>query len=563
MPSKKNSPNFMQNALNDKYHEIIQKPHKYPIESKWIAPTDSHGIKYISFLGSTGYADAAKNYIRSLVELGIYVSFEPLRCHGGKSGDLLSADDLVLAICLNNSHIQYDTVIIHAVPHYWKDIADKERAINSSVKIFGLTVWETDRVYPKWLNIINNINLDGLIVPSNWNKKIFEDSAKTQALIQFPPVHACHHVIIDRPVAPNLIRTQLYGDNIKVAFLCIGTWTPRKGISETVEAYLQAFEGQSDVILYLKTNSGSYSKQDGLALKQRLIKIMNNYKNPPQIILDTELRSDDYIEALTEHCDVYLSLCNSEGVGLGACSAALKGKIIVMTGYGGQTEYIQNACWIEYKLGIVQVPPNFAEWIRPPQRWAYPNLNHAIQSLQNVHENLKSYKREAMANRDSILNNFSYSAIGRKLISIIKVGGHKNLKFDEQKPLKLSEPKTLKSCQPKTLKSGEQRKLEVDNQKSLKLDDLKLSYKWKPSTPISSESESDSEIDHRSESPKISSASSDDNVTLSENDLSRKKGKSKREKHSKEYRQLTKERHRLRRQRHLERRLYREKGLIN
>ena len=46
-----------------------------------------------------------------------------------------------------------------------------------------------------------------------------------------------------------------------------------------------------------------------------------------------------------------------------------------MTGYGGQTEYIQKACWIDFKLDIVQVPADFAEWVRPPQRWAYPNLN--------------------------------------------------------------------------------------------------------------------------------------------------------------------------------------------
>lgn len=98
MPSKKQKTDFMQLALSELYLQIAQKPHKYPIESQWIAPPKSRGIKYISFLGSTGYADAAKNYIRSLVELGIYVYFEPVRCFGGKSADLLTEDDLVLTI---------------------------------------------------------------------------------------------------------------------------------------------------------------------------------------------------------------------------------------------------------------------------------------------------------------------------------------------------------------------------------------------------------------------------------------------------------------------------------
>ena len=259
MPSKKPKIDFMQLALNDLYSKIVNKPDKYPEMLKWIAPPKSRGVKYISFLGSTGYADAAKNYIRSLVELGIYVYFEPVRCFGGNSADLLTEDDLVLAICMNNKHIEYDEVIIHSVPHYWPDLTLKERSHHSSVKVYGLTVWETDRVYPKWMNIINNAHLNGVIVPSNWNKTIFEETARSMSLHHFPPVYSCHHVIVDHNrQQPKWTKDSLYSHKIRVAFLCIGTWTPRKGISETVEAYLSAYEGHNDVILYLKTNSGSY-----------------------------------------------------------------------------------------------------------------------------------------------------------------------------------------------------------------------------------------------------------------------------------------------------------------
>lgn len=423
-PKIKKSP--MYDALNQQYIKLTQNLSKYPIESQWIAPKNAKGVKYVSFLGSTGYADAAKGYVRSLAESGTYVFFEAVRCHGGKSNDLLSNDDLILSISINNSHILYDSVIIHTVPRYWKQIVDLERSVNPNVKIYGLTVWETDRVHPQWMTLIDELKLSGLIVPSNWNKKTFEQSAKDQGILHFLPIHTCHHVLTDSNgiISPSLTRQSLYGD-VKTAFLCVGTWTPRKGIDETIDTYLKAFENQKDVVLYLKTNSGS-SKQADLELHQRLQKILMEYKSPPKIILDTELRSNDYIEALTKNCDVFLSLCNSEGVGLGACAAALKGKIIVMTGYGGQVEYIEKASWIDFKLDVVQVPSDFADWVRPPQKWAYPNIKHAIDILKNVHNNIKKYQKEAEMNRSIMINKFSYQTIGKRLLSIISTSGKNN-----------------------------------------------------------------------------------------------------------------------------------------
>jgi len=413
----------MESALISKYKEICQNPQKYARESQWIAPKSRsvRGVKYIGFLGSTGYADAAKGYIRSLVESGTYVVIEPVKYCSEKGTEILSNDDSVLAVCLHNTHLLYDTVIIHSIPTNWKKYSDRERAMNPSVRIFGLTVWETDRIYPKWLDLISEASLDGLIVPTEWNRQTFIDSARNHRIHNFPPVYVCHHAITDRQHREGrlpLKREHIYGPHVKLAFLCIGTWTPRKGIGETIEAYLEAFQGHSDVVLYVKTTTGKYSEEDTAELRQRLDKLMYGYKHPPKIILDTKLRSDDHIDDLVKNCDVYLSLCNSEGVGLGACQAALKGKIVIMTGYGGQKEYIMQGNWIDYKLGVVRVPDNFAEWIRPPQQWAYPDLNHAVRCLRDVYQRKDIYEKQSEENRSYTLDKFSYIARGQQFNSI-------------------------------------------------------------------------------------------------------------------------------------------------
>ena len=172
----------------------------------------------------------------------------------------------------------------------------------------------------------------------------------------------------------------------------------------------------------MKTSDGPYTPENDEKLRQRLHGITDSFSHPAPIILDTKLRSDDYIDDLTSHCDVYVSLCNSEGVGLGACQAALKGKIIVMTGYGGQTEYIKEAQWIKYQMGTVRVPATFVEWIRPPQQWAYPDLEHAVKVLKEIDYNTTKYQHKALLNRSFILNQFSYRNQGDLLKKIIKVG---------------------------------------------------------------------------------------------------------------------------------------------
>ena len=412
----------MERSLNEKFLKIARSPSKYPLESKWIAPKGVTGIKYISYIGTTGYADSARNYVRSLVDSGTYVLLEAVRYNCEKSEPTMTTEDNILAVCLNNKHLKYDTVVIHSTPSSWAKIALAERAKNKNVKIYGLTVWETNKVYSEWMKTIDDCNLAGLIVPSEWNRQIFMNTAKSMRLDQFPPVHVCHHMlqdtIIDNPMEV-YAREDLYGPKIRMAILSIGTFGPRKGIAETIEAYIKAFRGYRDVVLYVKTSAGAFNAANSEKIQMAVREIVKGQKKCPRIIIDAKLRSDEYIEQLVKHCDVYLALPNSEGVGLGACNASLKGKVIIMTGWGGQREYIKYANWIDYDLDVVKVPPDFVKWIRAPQRWAYPRIPHAVSSLRDVYNNFDEHRQRALGNRTAILERFSSKVIGKRLMSIV------------------------------------------------------------------------------------------------------------------------------------------------
>ena len=419
----------MEQVLNAKYLEICQNPSQFPTESRWIAkPTlaSNRGIKFCMFMGVSGYSNAGKNYVISLFDQGFYVYVQPVRYYLEKSPSLVTDADNVLAVAINNKDIKYDHVIIHAPPSRWTKIVMAERIKNSNVRIYGLTVWETDRVDDKWMDLVDRSGIDALIVPSNWNLDTFKRSSDRLSMKQFPPVFACHHVITDLPSNPNgLSRAEFFGQDCALALLCIGTWSPRKGIDETVEACVTAFRDNSDVVLYLKTSIEEYSEQSAQIINEKLDEIKARCGVSDscklKIVLDTSMRSDEYIENLTNQCDVFVSLCNSEGVGLGACYAALKGKMIVMTGFGGQKEYIKESYWIDYKLEEVNVPPDFVHWIRPPQKWAYPEISHAVKLLREVYDlrGSETLALKSKENREFILKNFSTKAIGEKFQKII------------------------------------------------------------------------------------------------------------------------------------------------
>lgn len=430
----------METVFNARYQEIKQNPSKYPKESKWIVDKEQsvYGVKYYSFVGSNGYAVAGKGYITSLVTAGIHVLLEPIKYFSETENITLAEDDSVIAICLNNTSLLYDKVIIHSVPNYWTKIVDNERRLNPNVKIYGLTVWETDRIYPPWLSMILGNSLDGILVPTQWNQEIFYKSFQESGLKNVPPISVCNHAIVDSTINPHrkpITREQIYG-KVKLALLVIGSWTARKGISETIEAYLTAFNGQNDVALYVKTFFNVYNAENSLKLKNQLNEITQKFSKPPKVILDTELISDDHINDLINQCDGYLSLCNSEGVGLGACYAALAGKIIIMTGYGGQKEYINVAHWINHQMGTVDVPEDFATWIKAPQQWAYPNIPHAVEILKSVYLNLDQELKSSSSNRKYILSKFSYDSISKQLIKSLQFNPGSDLTQLEQLAIK-------------------------------------------------------------------------------------------------------------------------------
>lgn len=327
------------------------------------------GIKYISPTGNSGYAEAAKDYMVGLVKAGHDVTFTHFKFDNTDERGDGERNDLVRS--LTNKKIDYDTVIIHATPDHWGSQIER----NKGKRIVGMTVWETTKLHPQWVDHINKVHQ--VVVPCEWNKEVFINSGVTRPIAVIP------HILREQPK----IKAVINGVDDRYVFYTIGQWHNRKGVSDTIEAYLNAFTADDNVALLVKTFASDFSEGQKNVIRRRIMTIAKKYARPARIIQLLDEFTQDEMDALHTTGDCYVSLCKSEGWGLGAFDAAGRGKPVIMTGYGGQMDFLKrgNHRHVGYSL-IPVAGMEWIRWYRREQQWANPDVAQASEFMREMFE---------------------------------------------------------------------------------------------------------------------------------------------------------------------------------
>ena len=185
-------------------------------------------------------------------------------------------------------------------------------------------------------------------------------------------------------------------------FYTIATWTARKSVWNTVWAYLSEFRHDEPVLLIVKTSpmDDTAGWDDGTTLSS-VQDLVSEVPDSASVELVTREMSDAEIRGLERRGDCFVSLCRSEGWGLPSFDAATRGTPVVMTGFGGQLEYLDNASafLVDYDLTAVDDPAG-GESYTPDQSWAEPDVEHASALLRQVYDDpLAARARGALAGR--------------------------------------------------------------------------------------------------------------------------------------------------------------------
>ena len=292
-----------------------------------------------------GYAQAALQYVMALQQTG-YQNFRLWPVQGMVNYRLLPPWCEPLSVARREQPDVNDLAIIHYTP----DAIVHPTLRRGLKKNVALTVTETTHL-PKWVVDRMNETLDGVIVPTEWNRKVLEDSGITKPLYVLPHTQGEYFKQAVAAHAANRSPDDPW------TFYYIGTWTPRKNPEAVLRGYLRAFPDPraSNTRLVMKISRNSavmdliasiVTEETGSAIRlEQDINIFADFWN------------DDQIAWLHAIGDCYVSAHYGEGWGIGTFQSALSGKRQISTRWSAPVEYLpaEMADWVDYDM--VDVAP--------------------------------------------------------------------------------------------------------------------------------------------------------------------------------------------------------------
>lgn len=331
----------------------------------------------------------------------------------------------------------------------------------------GVTAGTEGDICPaEWIDKINALQLT--IVPSEFTKKTFEDTAKkhgkqiTTNLVVIPEY-------FDETVYNNKTITTSFDilDSIpeSFAFLSVGHWLQgqagedRKNISGVIHCFFETYKNKKNTpALILKCSGATYSIMDRMEIENKINQIRDmfgNAKLPNIYLLHGEL-SDDEMNALYNHSKVkaMFSLTKAEGFGRPLLEFATTGKPIIAPHYSGQADFLKKdfICAIPGQLTPIH-PSAQNDFLIADAKWFSPDYAYAGKMLEDVVKNYKQWLDLAKRQRYFVNSTFTKTAVSEVYKSVLSIVDETVSKIPKAVELKLPQLKKIEL--PKLQKVGE------------------------------------------------------------------------------------------------------------
>ena len=396
------------------------------------------GVKFFSYPDHSGYGLAALAYVRALHNAGVPVWWVPLvhrdgRQHAWRPDDGAAALPIaceaesdaglqdVAALLAACGPKAYDTVLFQTVPEHWPDLAETGK------RNVGYTVWETDALPPHWLPLLNLP--DRVLVPCTMNRSLFAQAGVTRPVTVVPHIrrHALNAVGSADAAA---LRGQLGIPADHFLFYSINVWDPRKALGDLVAAFARTFSRDDKVSLVLKTSTAMHpstlERELAPSIPERVRALQEEAAaetgrpGAPIAVLAVDDLDGRVIDTLHATGDCFVSLSHGEGWGMGAFEAATFGKPLLISPYGGPSDYLPEDYpgFIEYSMEPVSgwaASASFQPW----QRWAQPDPADAKRKLRRMVARHAEYLEPAAQVAARIANRYAEPVVVRELIAAL------------------------------------------------------------------------------------------------------------------------------------------------
>ena len=353
-----------------------------------------------------GYSRAGREYILGLDRAGVDIRIEPLN-FGTPSArlDMDQVKRLKELIQKPRDMNKKQILIYHAQPYGVNAIHEREK--NGYDKVIINTVWETTKVPDNWFPFINYA--DAVVVPSTQNVQALRDSGVSVPIFKVP--HGSDPI----KFSPENEKFKLPDLDGKFKFLSVFQWQHRKGPDKLLKAYWNEFTEKDNVALIVK----SYWGNNVLKSDQRMIlntlyrykeHLGKNETNSAPVYYSGSMFSDNDLKGLYTLSDIYVLPSRGEGVGLPYIEAMSSGIPCIATGWGGQTDFIneENGYLINYELQSTTyanneaIAQNFFHLFTEDMLWAEADVKHLQKLMRHAYEHQEEVKAKGKKAREDI-----------------------------------------------------------------------------------------------------------------------------------------------------------------
>ena len=237
-----------------------------------------------------------------------------------------------------------------------------------------MTVCETETVHEDYGLIMKEFKR--VAVPSEFCKRVLSKQFPDN---EFYVIHA--HI----PPPPEKPYTFYHIGNIM---------DPRKKFRDIIQAFARLNEPNTRLVVKATCN------QD-VDIQFPRIKVING------------LISDEEMDKLHNECDCYVNFSHSEGVGMGAVEAAMRDKPVIITSYGGASEYINTPYTID--CGLQELERDDFLFKRG-MTWGKPNFDQLLEFMRHAYDNRVRYMNHEhtrnLVGRENVLKEFILNVVG-------------------------------------------------------------------------------------------------------------------------------------------------------
>jgi len=332
-----------------------------------------------------GYARAARGYVLALDRLGVDVRIEPVS-FGTPAAVLPPAQSSRLGELAAKPRAEHGrrVLVIHLQPGTFDPRSERGRFDC----VVGCMAWETTRLPAVWPLIANLY--DALIGFSRQSLQAFAESGITAPLFCVP-----HGVDTDAFTADGP-RAVIPHFNDQFKFLSVFRWDHRKAPEVLLRAFWEEFSAQDGVALVLKTDPGEpCGLSDRLALRDHIAELRRAFgfdASRAPVLVNVDTVPDAQLAQLYRSADVFVLPTRGEAAGLPFLEAMSCGLPVIATGWGGQTDFLndRNSWLVEYDLEPTTsrrasaVAPFFHSLFTSEMSWAEPRGAHLRMLLRQA-----------------------------------------------------------------------------------------------------------------------------------------------------------------------------------